>query len=59
MKAVFEMMPVLFSYAPELKLDDFFLNGQAEKKIDFMNQIISIVKDTAQQDSTQRNSKPK
>lgn len=52
MKAVFEMMPQLFNYAPELKLDDFFMNGLAEKKLDFMNQIICIVKETAQQDST-------
>ena len=59
MKAVFEMMPVLFNYAPDLKLDDFFINGSAEKKLNFMNQIIGLVKDSASIESTRMNSKTK
>jgi|688.fasta_scaffold138227_1 hypothetical protein len=31
------MLPVLFYYKPEMRMEDFLMNGLPEKKIDLIN----------------------
>ena len=44
MKQVYSLLPVVFGYEPAIKIDEFFIAGLADKKIQLMNTIVGLVK---------------
>jgi hypothetical protein len=48
-KTVFLMMPVVFGIEPNIRVDDFFVTGMPEKKIQLTNNLIAAVKAKSQE----------
>ena len=56
MKTVFSMMPVVFGIEPNIRVDDFFVTGMPEKKVQLANNLIAAVKAKSHEFKTRRDS---
>jgi hypothetical protein len=43
-KTVFQLMPVCFGVESKIRIEDFFVTGMAEKKVQLVNSLITAVK---------------